>query len=153
MPHNSSVLREPGKRFSKVRTASLPKQENSVLSIASVPESRESDLRHGLAEALRILRAGQGRNLQNSGRANQQLRVPHQLFFLKDRRQQPLLDVNHHQRAPFGLERAPCDLGLIRGRILDHGRHIVTSFRLLDEMSAIRANLRNRRSIRSLCAL
>jgi hypothetical protein len=75
------------------------------------------------------------------------------LFFLKDRRQQLLLNVDHHQRATFGLERAPCDLGLICGCVLNHGRHIVTSFRLLDEMSALRADVRSRRSIRSLSTL
>src|SRR5581483_3818175 len=68
-----------------------------------------SQLRHGGAQSLGILGGNHRRNFQNSGGADQQLRVPHQLLLLIDRRQQFLLNVDDQQGALFGLERTPCN--------------------------------------------
>src|ERR1700678_3915064 len=75
-----------------------------------------TDLWNRPAQSLRILRSHQRRNLENPRRSDQHLRIPHQLFFLKDRRQQSVLDVDHHQRALVSLQRPPRDFGMVGAR-------------------------------------
>jgi hypothetical protein len=52
-------------------------------------------------------------NFQDTCRADEQLRVTHELLFLKDRRQHLLLNVDDDQRTLFGFERAAREFGVV----------------------------------------
>src|SRR5579872_343713 len=73
-----------------------------------------SNLRNGDSQSFCILRADKRGNFQDAGRANQQPRIADQLFLLKNRREQLLLDIDDNQRTLLRFQRAAGDLGVIR---------------------------------------
>src|ERR1700687_1252237 len=94
MPHRSTVVRWPGRRFSNEQNTSLPKQENISLSMGVL--SGKIDAKSGtvLPKPFAYLGCRDRRDLEDASEANQQLDVSHEAFFFPDGRQQFLLHVD-----------------------------------------------------------